>query len=200
MVVTKKKHDYSKKVFSTEQKEAIAKMASASRGGIKKVAEKYNISFFSVKKFVRCVKDGIRMKSKGGRPSRLEKEDKEIIVAKMKESTFHMSTESFTKLVNDVAKESHIKRGMPICSFKPLSKRVIKRLEDELKIHTGKAEVVTDARAKAVADIRNAISFAAANAYMDGIVEPPLKINGDATQFKIISGNNGDVQVQEGVA
>ncbi len=63
--------------------------------------------------------------------------------------------------------------------------RTLKRLEKEVKINHGNGEATTKARYIACTDIRNCVSFAAANASMSEIVRSALVLNMDTTQFQI---------------
>jgi len=60
----------------------------------------------------------------------------------------------------------------------------MKRLDAELCIKNANAEKTTMARAKAVSDIRNLASFAAANHFMVPMINVNLIINADATQCR----------------
>ncbi len=60
------------------------------------------------------------------------------------------------------------------------SRTTLGRLELELGIYTGNTEETTDARAIAVAAVRNAVSFAVAP-----LIDPHLILNADATQFTV---------------
>jgi hypothetical protein len=66
---------------------------------------------------------------------------------------------------------------------KPISRRTLGRIKEELDVHGGNSEVTTTARMEAVADVRNALSFAVMNACCVPISTPELIINVDATQF-----------------
>ena len=79
--------------------------------------------------------------------------------------------------------------------MKTLSPRTKKRIEQELEIKTGNAETTTNARALAVADIQNAVSFAAMNSLMVPLSHPAMIMNVDGTQFTV-GCNKGKVQVK----
>ena len=75
-----------------------------------------------------------------------------------------------------------------------MSRRARGRVEEKLAIKTGNAETVTNARAIATADIRNAVSYALMNMLMTLLVSPYRILNADATQHKV--GYDSDKKIQ----
>ncbi|KAJ1419561.1 hypothetical protein B484DRAFT_466098 [Ochromonadaceae sp. CCMP2298] len=71
------------------------------------------------------------------------------------------------------------------CKVKPISRRTVGRYKKQIDFHTGNAKTTTTARAEAVHDPRNALSFAAMNACCVPMSTPELIINVDATQFSV---------------
>jgi hypothetical protein len=69
------------------------------------------------------------------------------------------------------------------CQVIPISKRSLERTKKLFEVREGDAEVSTAARDKALADPRNALSFATMNACCVPLSTPELIINVDATQF-----------------
>ena len=65
------------------------------------------------------------------------------------------------------------------------SNRSLARLGAELGTVSGNAEPTTDARAVAVDDMRNTVTFAAMNHYMVPLSCPALICNADATAFTV---------------
>jgi len=63
------------------------------------------------------------------------------------------------------------------------SRRTLKAIEKLLNIKTGNAELTTNARAIACADVRNAVSMCAAQHLMVPLVDHYLILNMDATQY-----------------
>jgi hypothetical protein len=88
-------------------------------------------------------------------------------------------------LINEARKVTATARGIAPCKVKPVSKRAMDRLEDELEVNTKNAETTTHARAEACADVRNAVSMAAMNALMVPKSDPHIILNVDATQLTV---------------
>jgi superfamily II DNA or RNA helicase len=99
-----------------------------------------------------------------------------------------MDSEDFDFMLQDLVYEQ-AERGFGKArnEVKNVLKRTIGRIEAKLDIRTGVAEETTEARAKALEDIRNMISFAAAYHYIVSKVHPTLIINADATQLNVFS-------------
>lgn len=98
---------------------------------------------------------------------------------------YAVNTSDFEGLVNKLAAENVGKNSGGKRTAKPLSPDTISRIlkGNNLKIVNG--EETTDARAKAVADIRNAASFAAAQSLMAKLVPSPLFVNVDGTGYTV---------------
>ena len=77
---------------------------------------------------------------------------------------------------------------------KMLSRRSIGRMIAQSKLKSGYAETTTDARAKACASIRSAVSNAAMHAAVVPLCHRDLILNSDATQF-LVGNKNGKVVV-----
>ncbi|KAJ1418822.1 hypothetical protein B484DRAFT_400370 [Ochromonadaceae sp. CCMP2298] len=73
--------------------------------------------------------------------------------------------------------------GIAPCQVKPISRRTLMRTKKLLDVREGEAEVSTAAQDAALADPRNALSFATTNACCVPMSTPELIINVDATQF-----------------
>lgn len=74
--------------------------------------------------------------------------------------------------------------------------RTLERYEERLGIKTGYAEETTNARAMAIADVRNSVSFAAMNSLMHDITHLSLILNADGTQFTVGYNSRKKVEVK----
>jgi len=77
----------------------------------------------------------------------------------------------------------------------PIGKRSLGRYGRKLRVTRGRGKTSTDARVKAVADIRNVISFGEMNQLMVNIVNPALIINSDATQYESAMDSSENVNI-----
>ena len=194
MVLCKKATDYSRKLLSSEDKAQLGRMGRGGRGKVVKVAKKYNLSIAAIKKYCHRSKKGIPCYEKGGKPPLLDEEDKAALRQWFTENRGVYAGTELDEKVSELAKARHLQRGKYITTFVEPSRKTIKRLEKELGIKTGQAEVTTTARAEATADIRNYISFIAFLAWAKHNFDLALVLNGDATQFEV--GGKGSEMVE----
>jgi len=76
------------------------------------------------------------------------------------------------------------------------SNRTVGRICKSLNIKSGNAELTTNARAIACADVRNAVSMCAAQHLMVPLVDHYLILNMDATQYTVGGSSKGKKKVQ----
>jgi hypothetical protein len=121
-----------------------------------------------------------------GRPSRLSEKEIEILHNTVNNAEFDLPRKAFDDKADELARKRAIedtKRPLPDNYSLPKTNR--KELDKIMNLSNKNAERHTAARATAESDIRNLVSFAAANHYMISHVNSNLLINSDATQFQV---------------
>ena len=149
------------------------------------VAKYYSISKQLVHKFTTSIKKGLSLKCNAGRPSFVTQEGKEEIRNFLQSGKYSKRTSEYENKLQEVIEKEALAQGKSNTQVHYPSRSTIGRLELELDIHTGNAEKTTDARAMAVADVRNAVSFAVMNQLVTPLIDPHLILNADATQFTV---------------
>ena len=101
----------------------------------------------------------------------------------------------FEKFVQEAHKENVTSSSnISTCSINKTSRRLLLRIEKEMDIKTGNAEQTTDARGKACADKRNAISTAVGHSMVT--TSSLLLFNAGGTSFQTGSGLTELVRVK----
>ena len=101
----------------------------------------------------------------------------------------------FDKFVQEAHKENVSSYStVSACSIKKISRRSLVRIEKEIGIRTGNAEQTTDAREKACADKRNAVSTAVGHSMVT--TSALLMFNADGTSFQTGGGLTELVRVK----
>jgi hypothetical protein len=121
-----------------------------------------------------------------GRPPRLSTKEINLLHESIDKSNFDMSKKSFDDLADDLARkraENDLKRPLPSTYSLPKTNR--RELDKVMNLSDKNAERHTQARAASESDVRNLVSFAAANHWMINNVNKNLYINADATQFQV---------------
>lgn len=173
------------KKMDSEGKMWLAWQLIARKQTVKDLSARYKISARTLYRYKKTVSVEKKVLLADGRPKRLSLRDMKEIerqvsrvqattkIRSMKKkhgddsrgrsnSRFLMENDEFMTLVKDLSLATSVARtGLGPSQHQPLSRRSIGRLKKQLNIHTAKAEQTTEAREKAVADIRNAITFAA---------------------------------------
>jgi hypothetical protein len=149
------------------------------------VAKYYSISKQLVHKFTTSVKKGLRLKCNAGRSSFISPKSKQEIRDFLQSGKYSKRTSEYTEKVHQIIEKEALVQGKSTSQLQYPSRMTLGRLELELGIYTGNAKKITDARAIAVADVRNAVSFAAMNQFVTPLIDPHLILNADATQFAV---------------
>jgi hypothetical protein len=184
--------DLSKKVLTIEEKTWFANESIAGRERPITLWEKYYLNESTTAGWARAIRNGIPLRS-GGRPKRFTAENGKAVTDILSAAPYAYSKKQFKSLLNEEVKKNEDRENKPVGCFKELSNRSVDRIEKNLGISTGLAEITTNARALAVADVRNAVSFGVMNQLMVPMTHPSLILNSDATQYKV--GYNSDDKV-----
>lgn len=195
-----RKIDLSSIDLSTDEKMWFATQINEHGVKAKSLESYYNINAVLLRKYAKRARDGLFLHDgmKGGRPYCISSEKKQGLLATVLENRIQVTTASWNENLQSAFKETAKERNTVIPAHKSLSKRTIGGIELELNVKTAMAEKTTDARAIAVSDIRNAVSFAAMNSYMvqSMKVNPKLILNADASQFKVGSDCKQNIQIK----
>ena len=132
---------------------------------------------------------------KAGHPPLLDEKNLIIVKDKMTETTYKKTSQNFSDIMNEQISINAQEKNKPLCSVSPIGKRSLGRYGRKLRVTRGRGKTSTDARVKAVADIRNAISFGVMNQLMVNIVNPALIINSDATQYESAMDSSENVNI-----
>ena len=172
------------------------------------LASFYGLSAKTLRTYGLTIRRGSTTRENGGRPPILSTESKEKLCLKLTEGPYRVKTVDFKDMVHQLAKEEAISNDKGMSTVPTISRRTLRRIEKDLDIQTGNAETTTDARAMAVTDLRNGVSFAALNVAIGPYVCQQLHINIDGTiytvggsgsenkEVKYIGKRNGSLKVQ----
>jgi hypothetical protein len=114
----------------------------------------------------------------------------------LENTTYNIRSEIARDKLDELVKSRAVKRNRSEWQASAVSRRTKCRIETEIGIKSAHAEVTTDARAAAISDLRNAISFAAMNSLMVPITPSKLILNADASQFKVGYDSNKKIEVK----
>lgn len=177
------------------QKNWIGYKISSKELSAQDIHEAYNIPIANIYRYTELYKKGYVFYDGVGRPPCLGELQKEQLLAFLRTSDYQVSTREYDAKLQELVQQTARDRKKAESQVNTLSPRTKKRIEQELEIKTGNAETTTNARALAVADIRNAVSFAAMNSLMVPLSHPALIMNVDGTQFTV-GCNKDKVQVK----
>lgn len=175
-------------LLSACDKYFIGNLCAKGEGSSADVSKRTGICSRTIRKWTKKVKEGSAFcsNSKGGRYPLLDDVARKKLVDFVNESDDYLVTEeAYKKKFAELAKEHISNRKNVVCNINPPSKRSLNRYDKMLDLTTKNGEETTDARAKAIADIRNIASFAAGQQAMHDLVPPELHVNIDATSFTV---------------
>ena len=181
----KRQVDLSNEILTVDEKNWIGQKIVDGHYKQYWVSKYYSISKQLVHKFTTSVKKGLSLKSNAVRPSFISLESKQEIRDFLQSGKYSKRTSEYSEKVHKLIEKEALAKGQSTSQVHYPSRTTLGRLELELGIHTGNAEKTTDVRAIAVADVRNAVSFAAMNQLVSHLIDPHLILNADATQFSV---------------
>jgi transposase len=169
--------------LSGDEKRWIAKAHLI--GGIqyKELAERFSLSVCTISRWVQAVRKGCILDRKGGRPKVLDPKYHKALVGLLVDQKLNERLDDWELEVQKAVAATAADAGIAPCYVKPISKRSMGRIKKELNVNAGNCECTTTARALAIEDVRNALSFATMNCCCVPISCAELIINVDATQF-----------------
>jgi hypothetical protein len=161
----------------------------------KEMAQKYHLKVNYLQKLRVAVSNGTSFAGKRGRPASFSLDAKEKVAKLTSSNKNPMREKAFLDMTTSLMHESARERQILLPDDKAPSQRTLKRLVDELKLKNGNAEVTTNARAVAVASVRNAVAFAVMNAVMVPKCKQALLLNPDGTTMTVGIDPSGLVKV-----
>jgi transposase len=188
--------DLSNRKLSNEQKTWICEVINAGLCSTTFIEGSWNLNRKTINKWLHQYNDGKAFREDSGRPSLLSDKHLNTIREQMLDDTYKHSMENFRAIVTTEIKKSLEENNKPLSCFRELSKRTLQRYEKILKVVTAKGKRTTDARVKAVADIRNAVSFGIMNSIIVPNVHQALILNSDATQYAVNIDSDENVVVK----
>jgi hypothetical protein len=180
--------DLNGKKLTLIQKQWLADQILNGRFSAKELALKTQIPISTFFKWLSKIRNGQKLIA-NGRPSSIAEEHLPKIVDFINSSKTSISASDFDDEVYKYAiLSAQERKNIAESQVKRPSPRTLLDLEKKLQIKTGNAELTTNARAIACADVRNAVSMCAAQHLMVPLVDHYLILNMDATQYTV--GNN----------
>jgi hypothetical protein len=192
----REKLDLSSVSISAANKEWFARDVQAKNHTATHWDQTYNLTNHTCSRWARMyMKNGFIAET--GRPHVFGTADKKELKVMIEQGHYDTRTSEFNKKAQDLSlhrqmttfKRSDLHTSIPSVS-------TMKRLDAELGLKNANAEKTTMARAKAISDIRNLASFAAANHFMVPVINVNLIINADATQCRTSGESTNHVQVK----
>lgn len=172
------------KLMDIEWKRWIGNELASGRKGPAYFIKKYKLKKGVLSKWKKLVESGSLVFGINGRPPAIDSpEAKKRIV--LPPGKYKLESCKTNDLLREAAAETAQKRAKSGKAAKKISPSTIYRYRKKYKINSGNAEVTTAARAKAMADIRNFLSYAAMAAVIGLVCDPGLKFNMDATTFTV---------------
>lgn len=163
----------------------LAARACAPGSSNRQVAIEFQLGSRTIDKFVNAWKMGRKLFEKGGRPPLIDKKMNKELMEMLEQPNFQITTSVFVKTVNEKVMERARNENRVVGQFQSISKRSVGRFRKANNVKRGDAEEITEARRAAIACPRNAVTFAAMNAFMVPKCDPCCIWNLDATQFQV---------------
>lgn len=179
------KHDLSDRKLTFDEKFWLGKTIAQGKISVRKVANTYNLNRETLRKWGKVVQKWPINFLDHGRPPLLGA----VAVAKLKDivksNCYNISKVKFEDEALKLAKETAVQRGKLEYEIENISPRTLQRLCTAADSKFGNADKTTKARQEACSDPRNAAAFAAMIGHANRTVNYHLKLNVDATQFKL---------------
>jgi transposase len=169
--------------LSGDEKTWIAKAHLIGGMKYKELAKRFSLSENAISRWVQAVRKGGISGRRGGRPLLINPKYHKSLVGFLEDKPLNERLDDWEIEVQKAVAATAADAGIASCYVKPISKRTMKRIKVLLNVNQGNCECTTTARMEAIADVRNALSFATMNACCVPISTPELIINVDATQF-----------------
>lgn len=187
--------DLSNQVIDTETKKWVARdIIEGPRSGV------YWDNFLNLAKgrsasWAKILKDTGDIKNHG-RPSIFASNDVKELDNMVQQGNYDTTKKEWLNKATELARDRLIDQHNDLTSSSYVPSRwTIKRTMNQIEVHQSNADKTTIARANAMSDIRNVVTYLAGNHAMMGLVNYNLMINSDATQFSTGGSANSKVEV-----
>lgn len=172
--------------MSGELKDWLAKQICEGTMTTNFISDRLNIKVKCLQKWARKYKNGICNHSGGaGRPLSISSKASETLSREIRRVGYNVDDIEYEEHLNEAIRASAVEYKKDPDGVRKPSASTIARMEKKHDIRTVNAEVTTNARVEAEADIRNALTFAVMNFLMRQVAEPELTLNADATVFTV---------------
>jgi len=188
--------DLSERVLTIDEKTWLANRVINGDETVKELHLKSKISVSTLYGWISIIRSGNKLLD-NGRPPIIAEEHLSKIEDFITSSKTSISASIFEDEVHKYAVvTAQNRKNISESQVHRPSRRTFKTLEKRLNIKTGNAELTTNARAIACADVRNAVSMCAAQHLMVPLVDHYLILNMDATQYKVGNNSNEKTKVK----
>lgn len=177
------KKDLSKHIFTTYQKNWFVWKSKQKKIQVKNLAEFYKLKASRIRKWIEKTNRGETLHPDKGRPPAFGEKQLKTLKVTLTGSRIKMGPKEYDKFLLDLATERAEELGKDMRNIKPPSDKTIRKIEASLGVKESNAEKTTVARAIAVEDVRNFVSFAAVASHMSQLVPKYLQMNIDSTVF-----------------
>ena len=183
--------------LTSEDKQWLANQINMYGQKSSALANRFSLKRNTLRKYARTLNKKVITRASCGRPPTFSIKSITNIADKLTDQKYQMRSSNYENFLQSEARNSLDERNLNANNKVPkVSKKTIYRLEKKLDIKTKNGETTTNARAVAVSDIRNAVSFAAMNFSMNKIAKQPLILNADATLYTVGYDNKKKLQVK----
>jgi hypothetical protein len=180
------KKDLSESQLTLDEKSWLGESINNGSRTALSLSKQFNLKIDTLQSYARKLRNGLTLHESGGRPPKLTSDDKQIYKEIVTHAAPNLSTSEASDILQNMARhnESNRRHVSPELAD-GVSPRTVRNVNKELGLQVANAETTTNARIEAESDLRNAISFAAANHLMVPLVNRHLILNMDATQFRV---------------
>jgi hypothetical protein len=186
---------YINRKATAAQKNWIYSEINESRATPKSIERDYCFKQDTVEKWVAQKNKGVVFTDLMGRPPLLDEKNVAALTNKMTETSYKPTDRNYAETLHQQMQINAQEHNKSLSSISYPTRDTKRRYKVKIIAKSGKGKKTTAARATAVADIRNAISFGVMNQIMVNAVHPSLILNSDATQYAAALDCHENVQV-----
>ena len=148
---------------------------------------KFGIAKRTLEKYAMLVRKKVMPHIGNGRPIEIDETNMKWLADQISVDRYNIRESEYDKQVVIAVKNTCLSRGVAYSQHSSLSRNTLKAIDDRIQAVTKNAEVSTSARKVACEDIRNMVSFAAMNHFIDSQTNGSglLKCNVDATCYTV---------------
>jgi hypothetical protein len=183
--------------LTVDEKYWLVNRVLSKKASVALLVKKYNLNKNTLKGWVTKVNNGEELRATSGRPVAVDASIKLSVLDTIKCDPYSTAQSEFKEVVHKSMQDAALERGINPASVYAPSRSTLTRLKEEMKLQPEVGEYTTEARAKATASVRNAVSFAAMSkwAYDKLDVHPARLLNGDGTSYTVGYESSGQVKI-----